>query len=91
MVKLLQETDKDKFLKNLHNELKSDNWKSIKKKLEELLIKTYMEYDNLKSYEEFLGKQAEIKTLKKIVYMDRYKNWGGQVPLRPASSKLGSC
>ena len=81
ILKMLESKDKEKFFKDLKNELNSDDWRSIKRKIEEILIKTYTEYDNLKSYEDFIGKQAEIKTLKKLVYMDRYKNWGGQVPV----------
>ena len=95
MVKMLDDVDKEKFFKDLMRELESDDWKNTKRKLEEIIIKTYMEYDNLTSYEDFMGKQSEIKVLKKIVYMDRYKNWGGQIslghPLHPTSRKLGSC
>lgn len=66
MVKMLDNVDKEKFFKDLMRELESDDWKNTKRKLEEIIIKTYMEYDNLTSYEDFIGKQSEIKVLKRL-------------------------
>ena len=42
MVKMLDNVDKEKFFKDLMRELESDDWKNTKRKLEEIIIKTYM-------------------------------------------------